>query len=40
MSFKGAWTDEEDRIIVSMQQVYGNQWAKVDNFFLDFFLLL
>lgn len=26
---KGAWTDEEDRLIVSLQAQYGNQWAKI-----------
>jgi hypothetical protein len=26
---KGAWTEEEDRIIISMQEKIGNQWAKI-----------
>ncbi len=26
---KGAWTDEEDRLIVDLQAQYGNQWAKI-----------
>jgi hypothetical protein len=26
---KGEWTEEEDRIIIQMQQIYGNQWAKI-----------
>lgn len=26
---KGAWTDEEDRLIVELQAKYGNQWAKI-----------
>jgi len=26
---KGAWTDEEDRLIVDLQARYGNQWAKI-----------
>jgi hypothetical protein len=31
---KGAWTEEEDRIIITMQQKIGNQWAKVSINFL------
>lgn len=27
---KGDWTMEEDRIIVTMQTLLGNQWAKVN----------
>ena len=26
---KGAWTDEEDRLIVDLQAQFGNQWAKI-----------
>lgn len=26
---KGAWTEEEDRIILTMQEQLGNQWAKI-----------
>lgn len=26
---KGAWTEEEDRIIIAMQEKIGNQWAKI-----------
>lgn len=26
---KGAWTEEEDRIIITMQEQLGNQWAKI-----------
>jgi len=26
---KGEWTEEEDRLIVHFQQMFGNQWAKI-----------
>jgi myb proto-oncogene protein len=26
---KGEWTEEEDRIIITMKRTIGNQWAKV-----------
>ena len=26
---KGAWTDEEDKLLLDLQKQYGNQWAKV-----------
>lgn len=29
---KGAWSDEEDRIIATMQAQIGNQWAKIASF--------
>lgn len=26
---KGAWTDEEDKLLINLQKQYGNQWAKI-----------
>ncbi|RYY83296.1 hypothetical protein EON63_11550, partial [archaeon] len=26
---KGDWTEEEDRVIITLQRIIGNQWAKV-----------
>ncbi|KAJ1429282.1 Homeodomain-like protein, partial [Ochromonadaceae sp. CCMP2298] len=26
---KGEWTEEEDRIIITMKRTIGNQWAKI-----------
>jgi hypothetical protein len=34
---KGNWTEEEDNIILTMQKIHGNQWAKIVRFLISDF---